>query len=73
MSVLTVLDHTGDTRLEWDASRPDEVAAARASYDKLKAKSYLAYRVTASGEREVIRQFDPAAENIVMTPQLAGG
>lgn len=74
MSTLAVLDRTGDTRLEWDPERRDEVDAARKMFAELKAKRYLAYRCDADGNRgEVIREFDPEAERIVMTPQLVGG
>lgn len=69
---LAVLDHTGDTRIEWDPDEPDEVAAARAMFDNLQDKRYLAYRVTGR-DREQIRKFDPSAAKIVMSPQLVGG
>lgn len=69
---LAVLDHTGDTRIEWDPEKPDEVAAARKMFDELKEKRYLAYRVT-RGDRDLIRKFDPSAAKIVMSPQLVGG
>lgn len=69
---LAVLDHTGDTRIEWDPDKPDEVAAARTMFADLKDKRYLAYRV--DGEHhELIRKFDPSARKIVMSPQLVGG
>jgi hypothetical protein len=65
----------GDLRLIWDRTKPDEVAAARAAFDSLKAKRYLAYRV---GEKEgekgaMVRDFDPAVERLIMSPPLVGG
>lgn len=72
---LHTLDRTGDTRVMWDKGNADEVTAARRTFDDLKKKGYLAYRaVGKKGDRgEVIREFDPAAERIIMTKQLVGG
>lgn len=73
-SVLKVLDHTGDSRLEWNPRNRDEVDAARAHFDTMKAKGYLAYRVDENNEAgEVIKQFDPNAREIIMSPQMVGG
>lgn len=71
---LIVMDQTGDTRSIWNPDNEDEVAAARVQYDKLKRKGYLAYTVKADGgQGEVIRDFDPTAGKIIMTPPLQGG
>lgn len=73
--VLHVMDRSGDTRLMWDKGNDDEVSAARETFRKLKEKGFLAYRVHGKkGEKgDVIREFDPAAERIIMSPQLVGG
>jgi hypothetical protein len=74
MSVLAVLDATGDTRLQWDKNNHMEVQAAKARFDELKAKRYFAYKVNKQGEQgEVIHDFDPAAERIMMVPPMVGG
>jgi hypothetical protein len=71
---LVVLDQTGDTRVMWDPEVTDEVDAAKATFDKMKAKGYLAYSVKKNGEAgEVIQKFDKKAGKIIMTPQLVGG
>lgn len=69
------LDKTGDTRVMWDKGNKDEVAAARAQFDALKKKGFTAYRaVGKKGEQgEVIREFDPEAERIILVKQLVGG
>ena len=73
-SALIVLDHTGDTRLMWDKKAKPEVKAAQELFDKMKAKGYLAYTVNKDGSPgEVINEFDPKAEKIIMSPQLVGG
>lgn len=72
--VLEIMDLTGDTKVHWTAGNAGEVAAARASYDVLKGKGYVAYKLNSDGTTgELIRDFDPSAERIVMRPQMAGG
>jgi hypothetical protein len=72
---LHVLDQTGDTRTTWDPEVEEEVDAARLVFAGLKAKGYLAYSVDPSdgSKGEVIREFDPAAQAIIMSPQMQGG
>lgn len=74
MSTMHIMDVTGDTKIMWSADNPDEVEAAKATFDKLKSKKFLAYTVRDDGEKgEVIRNFDKTAERIIMAPQLVGG
>ncbi len=72
---LHILDATGDTKMTWDASRQLEVDNARATFDKLRNQGYMAYRVLGkSGDKgEVMRDFDPAAERIILAPATVGG
>lgn len=73
-STLHVMDRTGDTKVMWSVDNPDEVQVAKDTFDKLKAKGYLAYTVTRDGEKgEVIRKFDKTAGRIILSPQLVGG
>jgi hypothetical protein len=72
--IIKVLDGSGDSRFMWSKDNPDEVKAAKKTFERLKEKGYLAYKVLASGARgEVIREFDPDAQSIIMAPQLVGG
>lgn len=71
---LCVMDRTGDTKMIWNPNNTDEVEAAQATFDRLKKKGYLAYKVTAGGEKgEVITRFDASAEKIIMAPPVVGG
>jgi hypothetical protein len=71
---LCVLDESGDNRIQWDRYNPEQVAAAKARFDELKSKRYLAYRVSRGGwQGEVIDKFDPNAERIIMNAQMVGG
>jgi hypothetical protein len=74
VSTLCVLDETGDSRIQWDRNNPQQIAAARARFDELKAKRYLAYKVDAKGgQGEVIQTFDPNAERIILHAPMIGG
>jgi len=72
--VLEAMDATGDTKSYWDRNNPGEVAAAQASFDVLKKKGYVAYRLSSDGTTgEQMREFDPTAERVLMRPALQGG
>jgi hypothetical protein len=71
---LSVLDGTGDTRIEWNPSDPDEVEMARKAFKAAKDKKMLIYKTRADGSRaEQLREFDPHAERIIATRQTVGG
>lgn len=73
-STLHVIDHSGDTKVMWSKDAPEEVKAAKATFDRLKKKGYLAYKVREDGEKgEVIQEFDKTAGRIIMSPALVGG
>lgn len=74
MSVMNVLDRTGDTRIEWDPAVREEVSIAKKAFEAAKKKGYLTYKLDSHGNQgELIREFDPRAERIVATPQTVGG
>jgi len=71
---MEVPDSTGHSEVSWDKDKPGEVAAAEASFDVLKKKGYVAFKLSASGtEGSQMRTFDPSAERILMRPAMAGG
>lgn len=71
---LHILDRTGDTKVMWSPDNPDEVENAKNTFERLKAKGFLAYTVRDDGSKgEVIRKFDKTAGRIIMAPQLVGG
>ena len=72
---MAVMDRTGDTKIMWDPDNPDEVSAARKTFDELVGKKkMLAFSVKKSGKQgEQVREFDPKAERLIITPALVGG
>lgn len=74
MSEMMVLSREGDTKIIWTPGNTDEVNAALTMFNDLKKKGFIAYKVTAGGEKgEVIREFDPSAEKLIMAPPMVGG
>lgn len=72
--VMHIMDSTGDTKVLWSVDSPEEVKAAKKTFDSLKKKGYLAYTVDGDGGKgEVIREFDKTAGRIILAPQLVGG
>ncbi len=71
---MRIIDKTGDTKIIWDKDNADEAAAAKKVFDDLKKKKFMAYKVDDHGDKsEVIREFDPNAEKLIMSPPLVGG
>ncbi len=74
------MGQSGDTKIEWNLDNADEIAIAREAFNlatrspQMGGKGYNAYRVGERGLRgEMIREFDPEAEKIILAPQMAGG
>lgn len=65
----------GDVRVMWDRTKKIEVDAMRKLFADLKAKGYAAFTVKDKdgNKGEVIREFDPNAERMIMIPPMAGG
>lgn len=75
MPEMRVMDPAaGDLKVIWDKSKPDEVKAAREQFDELKKKKYIAYRVDDEGEKaEIMKEFDPKAEKVILALPVVGG
>ena len=75
MSVQIVMDGSGDTRHEFDASDAESVARAEERFHALIGKGF---RAVALGRNkgdtgELIGKFDPNVEQTLFIPQLKGG
>ena len=62
---IRVLDETGDTTTVWDDPKQAEKVFA-----KFKQKGYGVFRME---DRKLIKEFDPEAKGLLITPPLAGG
>ena len=64
----------GDTKIIWNPVVTDEVEAARATFENLRAKGYAAFDVSPGGEQAgPMKVFNPQAGKLIMTPPLRGG
>lgn len=71
---MRVLDESGDLKIVWDSDKPDEVAHARETFDKMKAKGYSAFQVKKSGEPgKLLPAFDENIEAMILVPRIVGG
>lgn len=74
MSVLRVLNTEGDTTYKWDVNDKDSVKEVRAQFDAIMtAQKGMAFRVDSPTSGEVIKSFDPSAQEIIITRPMAGG
>jgi hypothetical protein len=73
MGEMRKLDRNGDTKHEWDPSKPDEVEIARELFHEYKAQGFAAARMENDTTGEILLEFDPGAGTIVFVPQMKGG
>jgi hypothetical protein len=68
-----VMDHTGDTRHEFDPTDRQALAEAERRFKQLTGAGFTAAKRLGEGKSELLRSFDPAAEETVFIPRLRGG
>jgi hypothetical protein len=73
MATQIVMDHTGDTRHQFDPADAAAVAKAEARFKKLTDVGFTAAKRLGEGKSEVIRSFDPTADETLFIPRLQGG
>lgn len=72
---LRILDPVlGDQKMTWDPDNDDEVALAKTAFENGRKKGLCGYRVDKKGGKaEVMKDFDPAADKMILAPPVAGG
>ncbi len=81
MAKLRVLSSRGDTVVEWDKEQvergdPEALAAVREAeriFAEQRARGATAFVVRRDQPAQRIDVFDPAAEQVVLVPLVAGG
>jgi hypothetical protein len=73
MHVQIVMDLTGDTRHYFDATNDGSVAEAKKRFQELTEAGHIAAKRTGDGTSELLRQFDPTAQETLFMPRLVGG
>ena len=73
MATQIVMDHTGDTRHQFDPADAAAVAEAERRFDELTGHGFTAAKRLDDGKSEVVKRFDPTAEETLFIPRLQGG
>jgi len=73
MATQIVMDHTGDSRFQFNSRDALELAEAERRFKKLTGLRFTAAVRTAAGESSRIKSFDPTAEETLFFPRLVGG
>lgn len=74
MGEMRMMGRMGDEPILWDANDPASVAVAVAKFEDAKKRNCMFFRQLPDGTQgERIYAFDPHAERIIVTPQMAGG
>jgi hypothetical protein len=73
MAKQIVMDITGDTRHEFDPTDAAAVAEASARFKELTDAGFTAAVRRGSGTSELVRHFDPAADETLFFPRLRAG
>ena len=72
MAVQIVMDRTGDTRHEFNTADALAVTKAERRFKQLTGAGFTAAVRTAEGRSELVRNFDPTAEETLFFPRLQG-
>ena len=73
MAKQIVMDATGDTKYEFNPANAEALREAERRFKELTGAGYFAAVRTSNGRSELLRNFNPAAEETVFFPQLKGG
>jgi hypothetical protein len=73
MPAQIIMDNTGDTRHEFDLTDAAALAEAEARFKELTGAGFTAAMRKGEGQSELIREFDPTAEETLFFPRLRGG
>jgi hypothetical protein len=73
MNTQIVMDLSGDTRHQFNPDDAASVAEAEKRFSELTGAGFIAAKRTGHGTSELIRHFDPTAQETVFIPRLVGG
>ena len=73
MPVQLVMDHSGDTRHWYELTDEQSLLEAKERFKQLSEQGYTAAVRGAQGSSQIIRSFDPTAEETLFFPRLVGG
>jgi hypothetical protein len=73
MATQIVMDHTVDSRHQFDPADAAAAAVAEERFKMLTGAGFTAAKRLSEGKSEVLKSFDPTAEKTLFIPRLKGG
>jgi hypothetical protein len=73
MASQIVMDHTGDSRHQFDPADAEALSRAEKRFRSLTKVGFTAAVRTPSGDVALTKKFDPTAEETLFYPRLVGG
>jgi hypothetical protein len=73
MHLQIIMDTSGDTRHRFDPDDARAVAEAEKRFGDMIGAGFIAAKRKGNGTSELVRHFDPAAQETVFIPRLVGG
>jgi hypothetical protein len=73
MATQIVMDHSGDARHQFNPADVSAVAEAERRFKELTGSGFTASKRLDDGRSEVVKSFDPTAEETLFIPRLQGG
>jgi hypothetical protein len=73
MATQIVMDHAGDSRHQFNPADAAAVAEAEERFKMLTGFGFTAAKRLGEGKSEILRSFDPTAEETLFIPRLGGG
>ena len=72
---LRVLDpKAGDILTTWEPKDKESTSVARTNFDQARKQGLVPYKISRrTGNTELLHNFDPEADTIVMAPPVTGG
>lgn len=72
MGELRILGPNGDERVSWDVECKEDVQAAERIFAERMLNGFLAFRMD-EGNSAILKEFDPKAKRILLSPPIGGG
>jgi hypothetical protein len=73
MATQIVMDHTGDSRYQFDPKDAEAVAKAEKRFKELTGAGFIAAERTGAGQSHQVKSFNSNAEETLFFPRLVGG
>lgn len=71
---MSIMDASGHKELKWNTGKPEEIAVAKATFDRLTERGYTGFGSEKKSEpKHLMKTFDSTLEEIVMVPRTVGG